>query len=171
MGSAVVREEQEVKAEMSFAPMIDVVFQLLIFFLVCAKIKQTEEKMNVYLDDKQGVENKVSPPDPDKPEPVYVLVKDNDAGRNATEILARYGRGATYYIGSADGVGYTDLNQLREALKPLLQRPDTALIIYPADERGHKDQKTPWKNVLGVVDAGYWAGYTKIQFRPPQIFW
>ncbi|MGH7144450.1 MAG: ExbD/TolR family protein [Planctomycetota bacterium] len=169
MSSAVVSEQQEVKAEMSFAPMIDVVFQLLIFFLVCSRVKQTEDKMDCWLDS-QGLS--IQPPSLDPPEPIYVLVKDDEALRSAPSALEKSMRGATYYIQSTDGVGYRDLNQLREALKSLLLHPDTPLIIYPADERTRRDQETPWKNVLGVVDAGYWAGYRSIQFRPPQqILW
>lgn len=170
MPSAAVEEAQDVKAEMSFAPMIDVVFQLLIFFLVCAKIRQTEDHIRVYLPTDEGLQN--TPAEKiDKPEPVYVLVRDDDSMRNSSEILRKYTRKATYFINTADGVPYKDPNQLREALKPMLTRPDTELIIYPLDEKTRKDQKTPWANVIAVVDAGYWAGYTKIKFRPPRVFW
>ncbi|MGH7144448.1 MAG: ExbD/TolR family protein [Planctomycetota bacterium] len=170
MASSVVAEQQDVKAEMSFAPMIDVVFQLLIFFLVCSRVKQTEDKMDVYLPTDEGLNNtpwqKI-----DKPEPIYVLVKDDEGMRNAPSPLVKYSRDATYYINSADGVAYKDLNQLREELKTLIHNPETELIIYPLDEQTRKDQETPWKNVLGVVDAGYYAGFKKIKFRPPRQFW
>ena len=169
MASALVQEAQDVKAEMSFAPMIDCVFQLLIFFLVCSKIRQAEEHLSVYLPD-EGKSTRLREPDT-AAEPVYVLVRDNDRLRSSPEILCRYGRNATYYINSTDGQAYTDINQLREALKRMIRDPKTKLIIYPADERTHKDQETPWKNVLAVVDAGYWAGYSNIQFRPPVVYW
>ncbi|HTL51838.1 MAG TPA: biopolymer transporter ExbD [Planctomycetota bacterium] len=171
MASALVQEAQDVKAEMSFAPMIDCVFQLLIFFLVCSRMKQTEEHIKVYLPTDEGVMNTPWNQKIDKPEPVYVLVQDEDAMRNSTNVMQKYGRKATYFINTADGVPYKDPNQLREALKPLLSRPDTELIIYPLDEKNRQDQKTPWKNVIAVVDAGYWAGFTKIKFRPPRVFW
>lgn len=170
MALKVVQEEQEVKAEMSFAPMIDVVFQLLIFFLVCSRIKQSEDHIKVYLPTDEGVQN--TPwQKMDKPEPVYVLVQDDEAKRSSPVPIDKYSRGATYFINTGDGVAYRDLNQLREALKPLLRNPETELIIYPLDEKNRQDQKTPWKNVLGVVDAGYWAGFKKIKFRPPRVFW
>lgn len=169
MGSRTVQEQQEEdRAAMSFAPMIDVVFQLLIFFLVCSKIKQTEDMVRVYLA-QEG--NQPRPPIPFPPDPVYVLVRDDEGGRGAATPLAKYSRGATYYINSTDGHAYADLNQLREALNGLTHTVETPLIIYPADESQRQDQKTPWKNVLGVVDAGIAAGYRKIQFRPPRQYW
>ena len=153
MASAIVAEAQDVKAEMSFAPMIDCVFQLLIFFLVCSRIRSTESHLKVYLPTDEGVQNtpwqKI-----DKPEPVYILIQDQDALRNSPEILRKYSRGASYFINTADGIPYKDPNQLREALKPMLRNPETELIIYPLDEKNQQDQKTPWKNVIAVVDAG-----------------
>ncbi|HTL51840.1 MAG TPA: biopolymer transporter ExbD [Planctomycetota bacterium] len=168
MASALVQESQDVKAEMSFAPMIDCVFQLLIFFLVCSRMKQNEDHLQVYLPTNEGPPTQPPRPQIDKPEPVFVIVKDDLVGRQSTSPLTKYSRTATYYVDSTSSRPFTDLNQLREHLKGLLLKPDTQLIIYPGDEKTNQDQKTPWKNVLGVVDAGYWAGYTKIQFRPPQ---
>ncbi|MGH7144447.1 MAG: ExbD/TolR family protein [Planctomycetota bacterium] len=43
MAGKIVAEESKTSAEMSMTPMIDCVFQLIIFFMVCTEVKQSED--------------------------------------------------------------------------------------------------------------------------------
>jgi len=170
MAGRIIRNVKKEEAPQEITPMIDVVFQILIFFLVTAQIKSVEEHIKIYLPTDEGLQT--TPQEKlDKPEPVFLLIADDLSSRNNQHPQIRYQRNCTYFINSKDGVGYRDPNQLREALKPLWTDPETELIIYPADERNNKDQQTPWKNVMAAVDAGIAANFKKIKFRPPKVFW
>lgn len=107
----------------------------------------------------------------DAAEPIYVLIADDLEARKATDLKARHMRGATYYINSSDGVAYKDPIELSEVLKGTWRRLDTDLIIYPLDEKDRQDQKTPWNNVMQAVDAAYCAGFRRVFFRPPRVYW
>jgi len=149
-------------------PMIDVVFQILIFFLITIQIKSVEEHLYIYLP-RDGRRERTPPIVP--PEPVLVLIQDDPLAKLATNPMVKYSRGCTYYINSKDGVGYRNPNQLREALRPLMNHPDTELLVLPVNERHARDQETPWKNVMGAVDAAIQARFKRIRFRPHRRYW
>ena len=58
-----VREEEEQELEFQIAPMVDVVFMLIIFFMLSAAVKQTEFELGMTLPG-QGQPGKASPPTP-----------------------------------------------------------------------------------------------------------
>jgi biopolymer transport protein ExbD len=59
---AIRREEEETKMSFQLAPMIDVVFMLLTFFIVAGSYKQTESELQIQLPSLKPPENKEAMP-------------------------------------------------------------------------------------------------------------
>ncbi len=108
---------------LSLTPLIDVVFLLLIFFLVATKFAEEEREMNVRL--------------PEASEAMPLTSKPR-------ELFVNIGANGRYFV-SAKTVTLDEL-------EPILQRaevnnPGRASVIVRADER------CPWKYVVAVMNA------------------
>jgi biopolymer transport protein ExbD len=116
--------------------MIDVVFQLLIFFMVGASYKQTETELRVKL------------PSPGSAVHIPVSVQvDIDPGGLITVNETPY-----------DSPTSRELPQLREKFKALLATdPSLPVIIAPNPE-------TPHQRVVDVLNACHATGVTNISF-------
>ena len=132
------RKKKE-RLELSMTPMIDVVFLLLIFFMVTTTFnRQTEVKIK--LPEADGAEAEQYPK-------MVTLTIDADG---------------TYYLTGGDGLAHELVNQQLETLKQELlklaeQSKDQPFII-------NADGKTPHQAVITALEAAGDAGFSHITF-------
>jgi biopolymer transport protein ExbD len=151
---------EEVK--MNMTPMIDVTFQLLIFFMCTIKFKTLEGKLAAYLPKDVGVNTD----DAEPKEKVDIILKVEKEGTKldpyknkawAGEGAYRYGpdRVVAYNVGPKR---YNTLDELRTRLSDL----------YKADpERGATIDALPgtvYDDVIRVLDQAMAAGYSDVTF-------
>ena len=157
-------EQPEIRMDMT--PMIDVVFQLLIFFMCTVRFKALEGKLSAYLPRDVGVGPTASGA---KLEQVDIVIKVLKEGTKLSPLTDepwvsgpfRYGpdRELQYQIGalvtqSASELA-TRLRLIHEA------QPDRALTIDP---RG-KPLASTYADMLGVLDLAMQTGFTEIRFK------
>ena len=126
-------------------PMIDVVFQLLIFFICTASFQKQEEFLSTSLTMPNTSGNSVEPPpDPkiDELEPIIV------------KVLARDGR-LRWQVGEAE---YAQLADVGRALTALAQVQDQLPVILDVDG------PVLFGDVVGVYDVCRLSGFARIQF-------
>ena len=129
----------------NMVPMIDVVFQLLIFFLLTAKISLPEGKFDANLPKEGGAA--VQAPS-EKPEDLQIFVRHNPANRRMPDMKV----GAHVF---------TKIEELQSLLITLQAgTPDRPVII---DSEG----KVPFQNVMDVMNACVKAGFREISFSAP----
>jgi biopolymer transport protein ExbD len=156
-----LRSGEETKMDMT--PMIDVTFQLLIFFMCTIKFKTLEGKLAAYLPKDVGVNTSEAEPK----EKVDIILKVEKEGTKldpykdkpwSGEGAYRYGpdRVLDYNVGPKR---YETLDDLRARLSEL----------YKADpERGATIDALPgivYDDVIRVLDQAMTAGYTDITFK------
>ena len=141
------------------APMVDVVFQLLIFFLVASEVKPTEADFTTNLP-AEGEGDRDNPEE--TPEPAR-LVMDQRRGKlivmlNASRIVD-------------DGVRLTDtaginrvFQMLKERLRDSLKASENLLYII------NGSPNLEIKYVAKALDAGIEAGVTRITFGKPDSY-
>ena len=132
------RRNETPKAEMQFAPMIDVVFLLLIFFIVTWSFAKRETELDIDI----PVADSGTDPERNQYEIVINIRKDG-AVKTQAEVL------------------YTD-EEVRTVLGGMLARihevnPDQSVIV-----RG--DRKTEWENIVRVLDVCQAAGIWNVAF-------
>lgn len=161
---AKLKKEANRPIEFTFTSMIDIVFLLLIFFIVSSRFKQIEQRLETFLP-----EGPCPPAVPvDKPMPVTIFVKDDRLLRQSADIDTRSQRKATYYLASRDANPLTDMAQAYPVLKQLAQADvNQEVLIAPYDERVDFDQRVPFYNIVRVVDVCKEAGISKISFQAP----
>ncbi|MCK6473918.1 MAG: biopolymer transporter ExbD [Planctomycetes bacterium] len=159
-----VRKQADRPIEFNFTSMIDVVFLLLIFFLISSRFKQVEQRLDTFLPNVGPIDP--SPPPPS--EPVTIFVKDDLVMRQAADVDMRSQRKATYYLASRDANPLTDMAQAYPVLRQLAQaNADQEVLIAPYDERRDFDQRVPFYNIVRVVDVCKEAGISRISFQAP----
>jgi biopolymer transport protein ExbD len=104
-------------------PMIDCVFQLIIFFLVATEFAEQEKEMSVKLPEASEAQALMA-----KPKELFVNV--TDSGR---------------YFVSSKVVSMAELQQILN--QTYVNNPGRATVIIRADER------CAWKNVIAVMNA------------------
>ncbi|MDO8845932.1 MAG: biopolymer transporter ExbD [Methylicorpusculum sp.] len=132
------RKKRE-KLEISITPMIDVVFLLLIFFMVTTTFNK-ETALNIKLPQAEGEE-------PEQQPKVINLTIDAQG---------------TYYLSGDDGLPRELVNQKKETLKGELQKlavvsPNLPFII-------NADAKTPHEAVIRALDIAGQVGFKRITF-------
>jgi biopolymer transport protein ExbD len=143
-------------------PMIDVVFQLLIFFMLTIEFKQLEGKLAAYLPKDVGVNQSQAEPK----EKVEIVLRVAAEGTKLDPIsgLAWSGEGPFKYgddrkIDISIGPKTTrDLEELKRRLKDLrLQDPERPATIdaYP---------ETVYEDVIKVLDVVLLADYSDVTF-------
>jgi biopolymer transport protein ExbD len=149
--------------KIDMTPMIDVVFQLMIFFMCTIKFKTLEGKLSAYLPKDVGVNSSDATP----LEKVDIIVKMITEGskRHPFKDVPWSGQGpfkygpdrvVSYKVGSKE---VRDLQELKERLKVLHEAtPDRAATIdsYPGVVYG---------DMVGVLDMAVLAGFTDITFK------
>jgi biopolymer transport protein ExbD len=132
------RKKRE-KLEISITPMIDVVFLLLIFFMVTTTFNK-ESALNIKLPQAEGEE-------PEQEPKVINLTIDAQG---------------TYYLSGDDGLPRELVNQKRETLKGELQKLAVVSLNLPFVINA--DAKTPHEAVIRALDIAGQVGFKRITF-------
>ena len=132
------RKKRE-KLEISITPMIDVVFLLLIFFMVTTTFNK-ESALNIKLPQAEGEE-------PEQQLKVINLTIDAQG---------------TYYLSGDDGLPRELVNQKRETLKGELQKLAVVSLNLPFVINA--DAKTPHEAVIRALDIAGQVGFKRITF-------
>lgn len=132
------RKKRE-KLEISITPMIDVVFLLLIFFMVTTTFNK-ETALNIKLPQAEGEE-------PEQQPKVINLTIDAQG---------------TYYLSGDDGLPRELVNQKKETLKGELQKLAVVSLNLPFIINA--DAKTPHEAVIRALDIAGQVGFKRITF-------
>lgn len=132
------RKKKE-KLEISITPMIDVVFLLLIFFMVTTTFNK-ESALNIKLPQAEGEE-------PEKKQKVINLTIDAQG---------------TYYLSGDDGLPRELVNQKKETLRAELEK--LAVISLNLPFIINADAKTPHESVIRALDIAGQVGFKRITF-------
>jgi len=120
---------------LELAPMIDVVFLLMIFFLVASKLDEADRSIDVVLPDAAAAKPLTSRP---------------------REFVVNIDRSGGYYAGARP----VELDELRDLLRQAAaDNPQRQTVILRADE------ETAHKFVVGVMDACVQAGNEDYQVQ------
>ncbi len=161
-------DELDQDAPFSFIPMIDVVFLILIFFMLMP-FKQMEERLDCFLPTDEGQMS--VPPTLEKPEELSIFVRDDHRMRQSSDFKLRATRKAAYYLASRDANPVADPFALLGRLSQLAGNPEQEVLIALYDESNDeadaKDQLVPFFNIINVIDVCKKAGITKIKFQAP----
>ena len=155
-------KKEELKVHMDMTPMIDIVFLLLVFFILTLKIVSAEGDFNI----KMPLSTAASPEIDDPPPVSILLFLKADSKGGLTHVKA----GERNFDGTASG-----LNGLRSFLRQQLGPGGTPAAAVTEVELAC-DYHLKYRNVIAVITAC--TGYVengqvlrmveKIKFRPPQ---
>lgn len=146
MANKISREAaEETKAEMSMTPMIDITFQLLIFFMLGVKFKLLEQKLNSYLPKDTGPN---STPPPDEVLPTSIHLKPT--GPDGLECTIKVG------LKPVD-----NFEELEQTLRALHNTEDKKRNL-PVDIYGSDDLR--WRWICRAFDTAIGVGCEKVQF-------
>ncbi len=153
------RAIEDTKVEMNMTPIIDVTFNLLIFFMCQIKFKQLEGKLDSYLPTDRGA---MTTQIQDMLEDISIRL----SVKSGTTVIAVNGKAvAQLPLPRADANGKWKVDE-RPPLLPALEtivkqlhdkQPDVAAVIEP-------DRNVPTGHVVAVVDSCLAVGHNKINF-------
>ncbi|HEY7773932.1 MAG TPA: biopolymer transporter ExbD [Marinagarivorans sp.] len=130
------RQEEADKADIDLTPMLDVVFIMLIFFIVTASFVK-EQTINVNVPDPNQAEQ---PPNPDSPESILIVV----SAQNEITIDGRR----------------VDLRAVRSLVaQKKAESPQSSVVV-----RAHEDSST--ETYVGIADAAYAANVGGVSLVP-----
>ncbi len=166
--NAVLQDAMKSNTTMEMTPMIDVTFQLLIFFMLTIKFKILEGKLAAYLPKDVGVNQ--SDAEPKEKTDIRVSVLKEGSKLDPYDDVAWSGQGAFRYgddreLLFAVGPHKTKvLGDLRSRLRKMYEvDPEEAAATIDA-ARG-----TVYEDIIGVLDVTISAGFSDITFKgaPP----
>jgi biopolymer transport protein ExbD len=154
------KAEEPIKADMT--PMIDVTFQLLIFFMLTIEFKTLEGKLAAYLPKDVGVNTSEAEPKEKIEIKIKVITEGSkvdpyDGGAYSGEGPFKYGtdREVTYSVGPRTT---RSLDELRRRLIELYRAdPEQPATIDPYPG-------TVYEDVVGILDIAILIGYRDITF-------
>ena len=146
-------QAQEANMELNMTPMIDVIFQLMIFFMCSIHFKSLEGKLYAYMPRDKGrpIENYRPPPPIDE-------VRIRLAYSEASPLMARV------RVGEIDFRDWDSLERHLKNLAPTLVMPD-GLDIIPV--KIDADGNVPTQAVVSVLNICKKAGVQKTEFAVP----
>lgn len=147
-----MKEEHDFELPIS---MIDVVFLLLIFFIVTAKFKQVENRIDAHLPKEEGqdpIQSEIEKPDEVR---VYLWVPDNNSD------------GVNIGLNTRDEVNIRDMNELANKLKSLKASIEKGLLKMSVVLDARKNVKFDY--VIGALDACYRAEIEDVKFQAPPV--
>jgi biopolymer transport protein ExbD len=153
------RQVSLVTVDMNMTPIIDVVFNLLIFFMCQIKFKQLEGKLDSYLPTDRGA---MTTQMTEMLEDISIRL----SVKGANTVIAVNGKPvATLPVPRADADGKWRVSEkppilpeLEKIVKQLHDKqPDVAAVVEP-------DRNVPTGHVVAVVDACLAVGHNKINF-------
>ncbi|MDO4574010.1 MAG: biopolymer transporter ExbD [Planctomycetia bacterium] len=140
---------QEESMELQMTPMIDVIFQLLIFFICTSTFQQLEELLPTPVAHAFG--------NAESMEPVEIPPEILDLGEIV--ILIHYDGGPYWDV---SGTRYRKLEEIRALLLAVAENSTEMPVILNIDEN------VPLENVLDVYDLAREARFVRIQFAVPK---
>lgn len=150
------RDTGETKGDMT--PMIDITFQLLIFFIVTLKFRVLEGRLDAALPKDMGIQTT----EVAKIEKIDVLIQVADPGRKVPDPEYRNrskyeGRRIRYQVGTST---FNNLNQLEQFLNtiPKQDREEQPVTLAPKE-------RTISQDVVEVLDVIVNLGFTTITFE------
>jgi len=146
-------QAQEANMELNMTPMIDVIFQLMIFFMCSIHFKSLEGKLYSYLPNDKG-----RPIDRWKPEPPIDEVRVKLTYAESSPLMARV------RVGEIDFRDWDSLERHLKDLAPRLVMPD-GLDIIPV--KIDADGNVPTQAVVSVLNICKKAGVQKTEFAVP----
>jgi biopolymer transport protein ExbD len=164
------KEAADSKCELSMTPMIDVTFQLLIFFLCTIKFKTLEGKLGAYLPKDVGINTK--PADPLEKVEIKIEVERegkkvwafDDAIEYVEEEHGRHyffsGRSLKYSVGPRVTKNFNELKRWLREQVDVARQPDGSPRPVGLDPRSGVVNE----EVVKVLDAAWEAGFTEITF-------
>ena len=147
-----MKEESDFELPIS---MIDVVFLLLIFFIVTAKFKQIENRLDAHLPKDEGIpqiQAEIEKPDEVR---VYLWVPENDPA------------GVSIGLNTRDEVNIRDINELADKLKSLKASIEQGGLKITVVLDARKNVKFDY--VIGALDACYRAEIEDVKFQAPPV--
>lgn len=146
-----------------FTSMIDIVFLLLIFFLIASTFKQPEQRLDANLPNS----GKTPSPTPPPIHELCIFVKDDRLTReHSLDFRSQTTRKASYYFGSRDATSTKNPWDFYEALRIRAANPEQAVLLAPYGEDDKaRDQSTPFQNYVTLVDICKKAGIRNIRFQ------
>jgi len=136
--------EEEEQSEIPLS-MIDVIFLLLIFFIVCAKFKTQEKRLEAHLPKDEGQQPVVKKVEP--PREARIKIRKLEDGR------------IQYYLDNTPCAG---INDLTSKLGGLAADPTRSIVI-------DGKSKVPFKYILAAIDACGMVGLTNVKFQAPPV--
>ena len=145
------------RLSLNLTAMIDVVFLLLIYFMVATEFKAGEEVYRLDLPERQAANQERDPFDLDT-EPLRIRVGSTGLGPNAytVRVGGPYRQPATF----ADLHEFLRDRQINESTVTGLFEPDHPIVVVPATS-------TRWEHVIDAFNAAARARYTNITFGKP----
>lgn len=137
--------------EMQMTPMIDVTFQLLIFFMVGMQIKIPEGILNSYLPKDRGVGMPQDEDDITPPEVKIRLEKNKVASTDENVVVDIY----------FEQYSCKDIQDLEDKLVRLGQELSSIPVVIDGGP------EVPFSYVLGTLNACVKARFTQISFKAP----
>jgi len=152
-GKASVGGAEEKHPQMQMTPMIDVTFQMLIFFMVGMQIKIPEGILNSYLPKDRGVGMPEEQDNPDitPPEVKIRLEKDKVSSTDENVVVDIY----------FEQYSCPNIQDLEDKLVRLGQELSSIPVVID----GGPD--VPFSYVLGTLNACVKARFTQISFKAP----
>jgi biopolymer transport protein ExbD len=139
--------------------MIDVVFLLLIFFLVASKFKENEGSLAANLPTDEG--QMPVPTELQKPEDVRVYLEVWPGEGGSRDVVIKVNNRLGEDIGGkTDGHAFVLLRQQLEHVKQA--DPETAVVI-----QAHKPVE--FRHVVSALDAAKQAGIEEVKFQAPAV--
>ncbi len=145
--------DQEVKMDMT--PMIDVTFQLLIFFIITMKFRTLEKKLNSYLPTDFGLNTSSAPVEENF---ITVKIRQKKASEDPRPIRER---SSYYYVETEEIKGATEKEIFQKIYKRI-----KAFRDQNKDAKGKIDAGTgvPHYRVVSVLDLFHKSGFETITF-------
>lgn len=150
-----VEKFEKRKMGVNLTPMIDVVFQLLIYFLLATNFALGEQVFRLDLPDRTGSSNEIDPFDlMDEPLRIKVASTGSDGENLSISIEGPYPQPS-------------NLKSLEEFLRES-RASSTGFFLedHPVDIV--PTPTTHWEHVVDVFNAAVRAGYTRVQFASPE---
>ena len=155
MGPRKVRR-QTPRVGLNLTPMIDVVFQLLIYFLLATNFALGEQVFRMDLPERGGASLMNDPFDlPEEPLRIRVLSLDQKRERISVSLPVQYPRPSD--LEALERF----LRESRSGSKAGLFLEDHPIEIVPAPD-------TRWEHVVDVFNAVIRAGYRSVHFSDPE---
>ena len=153
---ATLREPHtRMRLSLSITAMVDVVFMLLVYFLLTSGAAANERVLRAEMPDSKGVSSN-SDPFALETDPLIIELTDRD--------------GAVYITLSAGLAPVNNAAQLERRLADVLLTRDTPRGLFAADHpiRIAAASDVPWEDVVGAFNAIIAAGYRSVAFGNTQ---